>query len=108
VGKQGRGDKCKGAAGRESAQGDVRRLVLVRVAKHIFRGVLGVVDRRGERVLWCHTVLDVEDYVVGVRGNEPAETVVSTMILESKPTAIEIDQHGMRLLPALPASPPGL
>jgi hypothetical protein len=67
------------------------------VAKNIFHGVLGVVDRRGERVLWCHTVLDVEDYVAGVRGNEPAETVVSTMILESKPTAIEIDQHGMRV-----------
>jgi len=67
------------------------------VAKDIFHCVLGVVDRCGERVLWCHTVLDVEDYVAGVCGNVPAERVVSTMILESEPTAIEIDQHGVRL-----------
>ena len=36
--------------------------------------------------------------MAGVRGNEAAELVVRTMKLESKATAIEIDQHGMRLL----------
>lgn len=71
----------------------MRNAVLVWV---VFHSILSDVDCCRKRILWCHAILHVEDYVVGLRGNEPAERLVNTMILESKSTSEEIHQNGAR------------
>lgn len=49
----------------------MRKAVLAWV---VFHSILSVVDCCRKRIIWCHATLHVEDYVVGLRSNEPAES----------------------------------
>jgi hypothetical protein len=68
------------------------------LVKLVFDGILDIIDRRGEWVLWCQSILNVENYVTSGCSDEPTETIVRAMERQREAGAVKVDQNWIGVL----------